>query len=149
MSFLGRRKQRAPEPSTTDFEKAKSLPDAYAILEGDYTGQCYLTVPMRIVNCQEKELVQLLYDVDEICWSEIEGTRLTYAQHKPGDLIDSGMDGGLTQEGLWMHKDIIELGLESRIRSVLSGQASRLGSPEELARWRAALLSYLRASQHN
>ena len=126
------------------FEEAKASSTAYVIMEGDYRGQCYLTAPMRIVLCRESELQQLLQDIDKIYWNEVEGTRLSYAPHEPGDLIDSGMDGGLIQEDLWIHKDLADLNLEDKARRVLEGHVTRIGSLEEILQLRSRFLDMLR-----
>ncbi len=126
------------------FQEAKASARTYVIMEGDYRGQCYLTAPMRIVLCAESELQQMLQDIDKIYWNETEGTRLSYAQHQPGDLIDSGMDGGSIRQDLWMHRDLVDLDLEDKVRKVLSGQAARMSSPEEIAHLRSRFLDKLR-----
>jgi hypothetical protein len=126
------------------FQEAKALSNAYVIMEGDYRGQCYLTAPMRIVLCTESELQQLLQDIDKIYWNEIEGTRLSYAPHEPGDLIDSGMDGGSIQQDLWIHKDLADLDLEDKVRRVLEGRVTHMGSLEEIAQLRSRFLDMLR-----
>jgi hypothetical protein len=126
------------------FQEAKASPNVYVIMEGDYRGQCYLTAPMRIVLCRESELQQLVQDIDKIYWNEIEGTRLSYARHEPGDLIDSGMDGGSIQEDLWMHKDLADLDLEGKVRRVLEGRVPRMGSLEEIAQLSSRFLDLLR-----
>jgi hypothetical protein len=125
------------------FQEAKASSNVYVIMEGDYRGQCYLTAPMRIVLCKESELQQLLQDIDKICWNDIEGTRLSYARHEPGDLIDSGMDGGSIQQDLWIHKDLADLHLEGKVRRVLEGSATRMGSLEEIAQLRSRFLDML------
>ena len=130
---------------TMTFQVAKSLPDAYIIMEGDYGGQCFLTAPMRIIKCEEKDLRQLLFDLDSIYWDHIQGTVLTFAEHKPGDFIDSGENGGRIQEDLWVHNDLIEMGLEDSVRRVLSGNGSLTSSSSELARLREKFLAQYRA----
>ena len=126
------------------FQEAKASSNVYVIMEGEYRGQCYLTAPMRIVHCSEVDLQQLLQDLDKIFWDEKEGTQLTYAPHELGDLIDSGRNGGWIQQDLWIHKDLVDLDLESKVRKVLEGNATRIGSPEEIAGLRSRFLELLR-----
>jgi len=135
----GRKESRVwiPERHVMTFEEAKALDDGYGVMEGDFGGQCYLTAPMRIVGCQERELRQLLQDLDEIVWQDVEGQHLYYERHSPGDMIDSGMGGGMILADVWIHKQLIEFGLDTRVREVLSGKLSGLGlSEEELNRLR-------------
>ena len=52
-------------------------------------------------------------------------------------MIDSGMGGGMILADVWIHKQLIEFGLDTRVREVLSGKLSGLGlSEEELNRLR-------------
>ena len=95
---------------------------------------------MTMVKCLEKDLTQLLHDLDAIYWDGVEGTLLTFAQHKPGDFIDSGTGGGRVEEGLWIHNDLAESGLEGSVRRVLSGQGSLTSSSTELAHLRERFL---------
>lgn len=124
-------------PNTMTFAQSEVLADACVVMEGDYGGQCYLTAPMKTVECQETELRQLLQDLDEIFWQDVDGRRLYYERRKAGDRIDSGMGGGLVLGDVWIHKQHIEFGLETQIRKVLSGELSRLElSGSELRRLR-------------
>jgi len=138
-----------PERHVMTLGEAKALADGCVVMEGDYGGQCYLTAPMRIVACQENELGQLLQDLDEIFWQDVEGRHLYYEQHRSGDRIDSGMGGGLILDDTWIHKQLIEFGLETKIREVLSGKLSSLGlSDGEIGRLRGRLLSIEERSKY-
>ncbi len=114
-------------------EEARASPNLYVIMGSMDRAQCYLTAPMRIVQCGHSGLGQLLQDLDSIFYNEKEGAEMTYETHKPGDLIEGGRDGGLIQEGLWVHKDIVELDLESKVRNVLEGRAARIVPQEDIA----------------
>jgi len=113
-------------------------------MTGEYGAQCYLTAPMRMVRCSEADLYQLHRDLDKIFWDEKEGMEITYARHEPGDYVYSGKDGGRIKQDLWMHKDLVDLDLESRVRRVLEGNAARIGSPEEIAGLRSRFTELLR-----
>ena len=128
-------------PHKLTFEEAQGLPDAYAIMEGEFGYQCYLTAPLRIIRCPEPELRELLLDLDQICCDMLEGRHIRYEEHKPGDFISNGMGGGEIVDDVWIHPQLVDFGLLERIREMLSGKISRLGlNPEEVnelrARWR-------------
>ena len=59
-------------------DEARQVPDAYAILEGDYGGQTYVTAPARLIQCDEQALRYLLQDLDDLAWHDAEGQQLTY-----------------------------------------------------------------------
>ena len=135
------REERVGIPHKLTFEEAQSLPDAYAIMEGEFGYQCYLTAPLRIIRCQEPELRELLLDLDQICCDMLEGRHINYEEHQPGDYISDGMGGGEIVDDVWIHPQLVDFGLLERIREVLSGKSSRLGlNPKEVselrARWR-------------
>jgi len=128
-------------PHKLTFEEARNLPDAYAIMEGEFGYQCYLTAPLRDIRCQEPELRKLLLDLDQICCDDLEGRHIYYQEHKPGDYISDGMGGAKIVDDAWIHPQLVDFGLLERIREVLSGRRSRLElNPEEIsnlrARWR-------------
>jgi hypothetical protein len=108
-------------------DEARRVPDAYAILEGDYGGQTYLTVPAKLVSCDEKVLRQLLQDLDELAWHDPDGQHLTYWKHQVGEHFGGGMGGADATGDVWIHEELRELGIEDRIRKVISGEEPRLG----------------------
>jgi len=88
-------------------QKSHSTEPTHWILEGDFGGQVYLTVPVDMVKCSEDELWKVLSKMDDIAWScnEGEGAEL-YTDHCDGneDDIPAGMGGGLMKTNeLWVH----------------------------------------------
>jgi hypothetical protein len=78
----------------------------YLVMEGDYGGQVFLTVPLDLLgpNAKPKELLRLF---DEVFWNEPEGARM-YLQpvknlrHGPF----GGMGGGkFLPNAPWVHED--------------------------------------------
>jgi hypothetical protein len=112
-------------------EEARELPDVYAILEGDYGGQTYVTVPAKLVRCDEHALRYLLRDLDELEWNHTDGQRLSYQKQQVGDHFGGGMGGAEATGDVWVHKELRELGVEDRIRRVILGETPRLGLSEE------------------
>ncbi len=108
-------------------DEARQVPYAYAILERDYGGQTYVTAPARLIQCDEQALRYLLQDLDELAWHDPEGQQLTYWKHKVGEHFGGGMGGAEATGDVWVHERLRELGIEDRIRKVISGQAPRLG----------------------
>ena len=120
-------------------DEARRIPEAYAILEGDYGGQTYVTAPAKIIQCDEQTLRYLLQDLDELAWHNPDGQRLSYRKHKVGDHFGGGMGGADATGDVWVHEELRELVIEGRIRKVTSGEALRLGlSAEEVNRIREA-----------
>ena len=108
-------------------DEARQLLDAYAILEGDYGGQTYVTAPARLIQCDEQALRYLLQDLDELAWHDPEGQQLTYWKHKVGEHFGGGMGGAEATGDVWVHEMLRELGIEDRVRKVISGESPRLG----------------------
>ena len=102
-------------------KEARTVGDAYLVMEGDWGGQIYLVCPVNLVNCDEKELDQLLSELDEIAWecNGGEGAGIYYERRKPGEGIAGGMGGGVATEDLWIHPEFVSKGLENRIRNVV------------------------------
>ncbi len=120
-------------------DEARRVLDAYAILEGDYGGQTYVTAPAKLVRCEERVLRYLLQDLDELAWQNTDGQRLTYWRHQVGEHFGGGMSGAEATGDVWVHESLRELGIEDRIRKVISGEAPRLGLPaDEVNRIREA-----------
>src|SRR2546421_5896140 len=120
-------------------EEARGLPDAYAILEGDYGGQTYVTVPAKLVRCDEHALRYLLQDLDELAWNDRDGQALSYQNQQVGKHFGGGMGGAEATGDVWVHEKLRELGIEDRIRRVISGETPRLGvSDDEVNRIKEA-----------
>lgn len=102
------------------------------VMEGDWGGQIYLTVPRAVVACTEDVLHQLLADIDAIQWQEPEGASLYVDQYRAGDGVLGGMGGGLVTEGVWLHERLERL--RQPIEAVLAGRQERLASDLDLVR---------------
>jgi len=110
----------------TSFEEAKKCDDAYLIMEGDYGGQIYLSVPLNQVGCKYQVLEKLLLEVDSREWScnKGEGSGIYFERMEPGTGIPGGMGGGIALDGLWVHEDLE--GLKERINRILNGESTSL-----------------------
>jgi hypothetical protein len=137
---------RSPRHFRVEFEhdlietldEAREVAGVYAILEGDHGGQTYMTVPAKLVRCDEPTLRSLLQDLDELAWNETEGQQLTFWRHRIGDHFGGGMGGADATGDVWVHKTLRALGIEDPIRKVIMGEAPRLGlSADEVNRLRA------------
>ena len=111
---------------------SRQVPDAYAILEGDYGGQTYVTVPAKLVRCEEPVLRQLLEDIDDLIWQDREGQQLSYQKHKVGDRFGGGMGGAEATGDVWVHKKVLELGIGDHVGKVILGERPRLGLPADM-----------------
>jgi hypothetical protein len=119
------------------FEAAKADPDGVVVLESDWGGQILMTARMTGVKCTEKELDQLLIDLDKIAWpcNDGDGTGLFYERAKIGDGIGGGMGGGCVEDPFWVHSsfkdDVYDMDkFRQAIGDILAGRSERL--PEAL-----------------
>ena len=96
--------------SYSDLETAKSDPNAYVVMEGDWGGQIYLTCPVKYVICDEDMLRKILKKIDHMCWKGNggDGAEIYYETWSQGEDVPGGMGGGLATDGLWIHPKILE-----------------------------------------
>jgi hypothetical protein len=85
--------------------------DPWLVLEGDWGGQIYLTIPWRLVG-HDALVGALLHWLDWLAWecNEGDGARASlYDPTRHGDDpeegIDGGMGGGELRDGLWLHDE--------------------------------------------
>ncbi len=83
--------------------------DPWLVLEGDWGGQIYVTVPWRLVVADAR-VDLLLSELDRIAWSCNDGAGCFSHLYDPrlcGDLpvdgVSGGMGGGALEDGLWLH----------------------------------------------
>lgn len=90
-------------------DEAKKYKNSYIIMEGDYGGQIYLTIPTKQAKCSSKNLKILLNWIDKRVWDNNGGASIYYEEFLPGDIIGGGMGGALAKNNLWLHENINEL----------------------------------------
>ena len=116
-------------------QEARSDPDAVVILEGDWGGMIYVVAPLNLVRCDEDRLRQLLVDLDVVAWGppdgQEEGGRDLLYEHQPvGSGIPGGMGGAASTGELWVHQELVRLGIQDSIARVLSGELDRIPPTE-------------------
>jgi hypothetical protein len=122
----------AADADGADYHAFGSLDDARAeehgvvVLEGDDGGQIYATCPARHVACSEPELRQLLDDLDRLVWRDPDAARVVFERVPPGSAVAGGMGGGVVRAGVWVHEELVRLGLEPEIRDVIEGRRARV-----------------------
>lgn len=116
--------------SLDSLRAAQECPDGVVILEGDEGGQIYLVVPARQVACTEAALEDLLADLDRINWDDLSMAHLVYERSPIGSHVAGGMGGGLVTPSVWIHPEIVALGIDGPIHDVLAGAIERL--PEDV-----------------
>jgi len=115
-------------------EEAKSYVDGVVVLEGDYGGQIYVVCPASLVCCGQEALEKLLRDLDGIAWAcnadYPRSAGVFYERLPVGSGVDGGMGGGLVIDGVWVHEELSDPRLKSRICEVIEGQASIRDDPQ-------------------
>jgi hypothetical protein len=108
--------------------EAQALHDGAVVLEGDWGGQIYATVPARLVRCDEQALERLLRDLDPIAWpgNEEDGARVFYERVPVGGGVAGGMGGAVVMDGVWVHEEFESLGLADAIGDVIAGERERI-----------------------
>jgi len=73
------------------------------VLEGDWGGQIYATVPVDLTSA--RRVLAALAIVDAIEWhcNDGEGARAHEMEGEIGEGVDGGMGGGLLTRNLWAH----------------------------------------------
>lgn len=107
-------------------DEARSHEGFIVVMEGDYGGQIYVVCPVRLVACSEAALKMLLTDLDQMVWDDPNGTALCFEARPRAEVVSGGMGGGLVREGVWLHRDLVKVGVEEDVRSVLAGLRERL-----------------------
>lgn len=83
--------------------------DAWLVLEGDWGGQIYLTVPWRLLG-EDPKVLPLLKDLDREAWPSNRGEGRNAYLYSPrereqqGRGVPGGMGGGRLTDDLWLHR---------------------------------------------
>ena len=108
-------------------DEAKKTSNGVAVLAGDNGGQIYLTCPVKYVKCTEDVLKKLLSEIDDIEWgcNEGWGAKVDYRRANAGDGIIGGIGGGVVEDGLWIHPDIVN-DKKELIKKVIDGELTSI-----------------------
>lgn len=79
-------------------------PKRWLVLEGDWGGQIYLTVPWHLVG-KGANIISLLAQLDRLAWpsNEHDGVNVYLTDEMHG--VSGGMGGGKLEDGLWLHPE--------------------------------------------
>ncbi|MDF1497256.1 MAG: hypothetical protein P1P90_04300 [Patescibacteria group bacterium] len=116
-----------------DISNPPSDPESWwLIMEGDFGGQIYLTVPLKLLGSKANP-IQLLAELDKIAWDCNEGDGTYLYLHSPSlclkamqtatiedededfdpealaNWISGGMGGGECQSTIWIHPEFSKL----------------------------------------
>jgi hypothetical protein len=104
-----------PKPIRS-LQEAKWVKDASVVIEGDWGGTIYCTVPAKYVRCSESQLRDLATALERKFWDCnfcVDG--VTEAEHggegvyfTTRDFASGGMGGGPITDGLWIHDSLPE-----------------------------------------
>lgn len=117
-------------------DEARADREGAVILEGDDGGQIYVVVPAEQVVCSQAILTWLLYDLDRISWpgNDEDSARVVFERVAVGSGVAGGMGGGVVINGVWIHAELVRLGLGDEIRAVLGGDLGRLSAESRAKR---------------
>lgn len=113
-----------PHRRFASLAEARAHADAALVMEGDFGGQIYLTCPLRLVQCDQPALAQLLEDLNHFAGFEGEG--LFFELLPVGSGVAGGMGGGAVAAEVWLHDEFIASGLYDGVRDVIDGKAPDL-----------------------
>jgi hypothetical protein len=93
-----------------DLEKVRATEDLtkwWILMEGDWGGQVYLTIPLRLVTASPSAVMEVLKLIDSIAWdcNEGEGAEVYLKRAECGKCIGGGMGGGIFYDRLWLHPE--------------------------------------------
>lgn len=121
--------QGTPYRSFRTLAEAKAAPQAALILEGDYGGQILLTCPVALIGCTDARIHRLSVELQQLCWGDPHGSGVQFEPLGPGDGVAGGMGGGVVTDGLWLHEELVQLGMHEAIESVVTGRTDDLARP--------------------
>ena len=113
------------------FEDFRATENAVALFFGDWGGQVYASVPMRLFGPEmgHKELHELGIRLEQVCWDcnvtaddPEGGAMVRFDIREPGTVVLGGMGGGWVGDKEWISEDIPEIAKEF-IREKLSDAA--------------------------
>jgi ribosomal protein L24E len=106
---------------------------SHFVLEGDWGGQVYLTIPITLTT--ERKVRAALPIIDALEWETNEGEGAAcYTQDSDSEEgVWGGMGGGLMTDGLWLHDSLLPC-LKIWVREFLLGSAV-LPSSETMIEW--------------
>jgi|TARA_Y100000310_G_C20261811_1_gene613974 hypothetical protein len=115
-----------PYKPIKDFEEAKKYDDSYMVMEGDWGGQIYLSIPVKKIKCNYNTLKNLLNEIDKKEWecNEGDGSGIYFERKNAGEGITGGIGGGVASENLWVHEDLDEV--KNKIFAVLNGKSKSI-----------------------
>lgn len=88
------------------FEEARKYKDSYLVMEGDYGGQIYLSIPVHLIKCDKITINKLLLIIDDIQWNDEDGAGIYFERLKIGENLTGGMGGGKALNSIWVHENL-------------------------------------------
>ncbi|MFH1533850.1 MAG: hypothetical protein ABID64_02870 [Nitrospirota bacterium] len=119
-------KETVLEPKDSAFlsfgtlKAAKKNNNGYMYMKGDFGNQVYLSIPAKLIKCDEETLKKLLHKIDEICHNDFMASCILFKNRKEGQIISGGLGGGIVDNKLWVHKKLKHL--EDKISLILSAK---------------------------
>lgn len=84
--------------------------NGWVVVEGDWGGTIYFTVPARLVKCSNQSLLEIAAKVDlsPQGWdcNEGDGLQISFQSGVVGGSVSGGMGGGILADTLWVHESI-------------------------------------------
>jgi hypothetical protein len=99
-------------PEEEQDPEVRQLPDKYAVLEGDWGGQIFATIPLSMIKFGDEILMPITRYLNAIAWpSSVDddvdmSLGVHYVHATPDDWFPAGCGGGkFVADEIWFHKE--------------------------------------------
>lgn len=123
---------RLPGHSLSSLDEAGRDPDGAVLLTRAGRAMLFAAAPAAQVQCDAGALHHLAADLDLLVWPALPPAGgVSFEQWAIGSRVPGDLGGGRITPGIWVHPRLVDMGLEPRIRAVISGRSSGLIRPGE------------------
>lgn len=123
-SLMAQAGQARYEP-VASLDEARTFADGVLVIEGDFGGQIHVTAPVRLVQCSVDRLDRLASELEEIAWPskrDLGSVSVLFERLAVGSHVAGGMGGARVIDGVWVHDEFKQLGLDKAIAAIVEGR---------------------------
>jgi len=100
-------------PEEEQDPEVRQMPDNYAVLEGDWGGQIFATIPLSMIKYGDEVLMPITKYLNAIAWpssledpDDVTSLSVHYVHATPEDYFPGGCGGGQFRVGeIWFHEE--------------------------------------------